>query len=86
MGMFHCIKCGLSMCDPELYYKKDGERVQGRKTIIICPECDKEQTIQDMINKEILETPNKELSLMGLRLKEKLKLDVGGPHTQGGMG
>lgn len=53
--------------------KKMGQETHGRKTIIICPVCGKKQTIQDMINKEIMGTPNEELSPRGLRLKEKLK-------------
>jgi len=73
MSMHTCIKCGFHMCDATLYYRLDGESLHGIRTKIKCPNCGKVQTIQEMINKEIMKTSDKDLTPKGLGLKEKLK-------------
>ena len=72
MGMYKCIKCGSSMCDPDLYNKVDGETRTGGKMKIRCPSCNKVQTIKEMHEKELLNTPDEKLTPKGIKAKERL--------------
>ena len=61
MGMYKCIKCGDSMCDPDLYNRAPGETRQAGSSTkapsgkfrVKCYGCNKIQTIKEMHEKEL---------------------------------